>query len=154
MLDEIKGRLEGEISRLKRELNIDLPKRIEAALELGDLRENSEYKAAKERQAFVEARLGQLSSRVSGLAKINLDDMELDRVAIGSEVKVLDFASGQEFTFTITPGDFIDLDAGQVSMASPIGQALMGSSEGDEVDVRLPGGVRRYRVEKLTALGG
>ncbi|MCE2455160.1 MAG: GreA/GreB family elongation factor [Gemmatimonadetes bacterium] len=154
MLDEIKGRLEGEISRLKRELNIDLPKRIEAALELGDLRENSEYKAAKERQAFVEARLGQLSSRVSGLAKINLDEMELDRVAIGSEVKVLDFASGQEFTFTITPGDFIDLDAGQVSMASPIGQALMGSSEGDEVDVRLPGGVRRYRVEKLTALGG
>ena len=154
MLDEIKGRLEGEISRLKRELNIDLPKRIEAALELGDLRENSEYKAAKERQAFVEARLGQLSSRVSGLARINLDEMELDRVAIGSEVKVLDFASGQEFTFTITPGDFIDLDAGQVSMASPIGQALMGSSEGDEVDVRLPGGVRRYRVEKLTALGG
>lgn len=154
MLEEIKSRLEAEIVRLRHELSVELPKRIEAALELGDLRENSEYKAAKERQAFVEARLGQLTSRVSGLAKIDLADLRQDRVGFGSRVRVLEAASGSEFAFTITTGDYIDLEAGQVSMASPIGKALMGSGEGDEVEVLLPAGRRRYRILSLTTLHG
>lgn len=152
MLNEIKGKLEAEIARLKLELAEELPKRIEAALELGDLRENAEYKAAKERQTFVEARLGQLASRVAELARIDLSEMPSDRVGFGSQVRVRETTSGRLLDFTITAGDFIDLDAGQISMASPVGSALIGAAEGDEVEVRLPAGVRRYVVVKLVTL--
>ena len=152
MLDEIRGRIEAEIARLSRELSVELPKRIEAALELGDLRENSEYKAAKERQAFVEARLNHLTARVAELSKIDVDDMPLDRVGFGSRVSIRDLRSGGKFTFTITAGDFIDLDAGQVSVASPIGRGLLGSATGDEVKIRLPAGERHYQVLELTTL--
>ena len=152
MLNEIRGRIEAEIARLSRELSVDLPQRIEAALELGDLRENSEYKAAKERQTFVEARLNHLTSRVAELSKIDVGDMPLDRVGFGSRVSVRDLGSGAELTFTITAGDFIDLDDGQISVASPIGRGLLGAEEGDEVAIRLPAGAKRYRILKLTTL--
>ena len=152
MLNEIKGKLENEIRVLKHELAVELPNRIETALELGDLRENSEYKAAKERQSFVEARLGQLTSRVTELAKIDLGELPQDRVGFGSRVSIRDAGTGTVSTFTITAGDFIDLDAGQISMDSPIGRALLGAAEGDEVAVHLPNGVRRYRVLNLKTL--
>ena len=152
MLNEIRGKLEGEIRNLKHELAVELPKRIETALELGDLRENAEYKAAKERQSFVEARLGQLTQRVAELAKIDLGDMPTDRVGFGSRVSVRDAGTGNVSTLTITAGDFIDLDAGQISMDSPMGRALLGAAEGDDVAVQLPHGVRRYRVLNLKTL--
>lgn len=152
MLDEIREKIESEIVNLTKELNVELPQRIKIAMEHGDLRENSEYKAAKERQGFVEARLNHLTSRMTELSKIDVNEMAYDRVGFGSKVTIRDLDMEEDFTFTITAGDFIDLDAGQVSLASPIGQGLLGSSEGEEVTVELPRGERRYKVLELQTL--
>ena len=130
MLEEIREKIESEIVNLTHELNVDLPQRIKTAMEHGDLRENAEFKAAKERQAFVEARLNHLTSRMTELSKIDVNQMAYDRVGFGSKVKIRDIGMGEDFTFMITAGDFIDLDAGQVSLASPIGQGLLGAAEG------------------------
>jgi transcription elongation factor GreA len=152
MLEEIRARIEDEIERLAQELNVDLPGRIKVAMEHGDLRENSEFKAAKERQAFVEARLNHLTSRMTELSKIDVRAMAYDKVGFGSTVTIQDLELGEDFTFTITAGDFIDLDAGQVSLASPIGRGLLGAGSGDEVTIRLPAGERRYKVVELLTL--
>ncbi|MDA0312758.1 MAG: transcription elongation factor GreA [Gemmatimonadetes bacterium] len=152
MLEEIRNKIENEIVSLSTELNVDLPKRIKIALEHGDLRENSEFKAAKERQGFIEARLNHLTTRMTELSKINITDMVFDKVGFGSKVVIRDLDTGDDFNFTITAGDFIDLDAGQVSLASPIGQGLLGASEGDEVTLRLPAGDRNYKVLELLTL--
>lgn len=152
MLQEIRQKIEDEIERLAQELNVELPDRIRIAMEHGDLRENSEYKAAKERQAFIEARLNHLTSRMGELSRINTEDMAYDKVGFGSRVTVLDVANDEEYTFVITAGDFIDLDAGQVSLASPIGQGLLGAGEGQEVTIKLPVGDRQYKVLQLKTL--
>jgi len=152
MLEEIREKIESEIERLMQELNVDLPQRIKTAMEHGDLRENAEFKAAKERQAFVEARLNHLTTRMTELSKIDVSDMAYDRVGFGSKVKIVDLVIEEEFIFTITAGDFIDLDAGQVSLASPIGRGLLGAKPGEEVVISLPAGERRYRVIELTTL--
>lgn len=151
-MEEIQAKLETEILSLMHELNIDLPERIKIAREHGDLKENSEFKAAKERQAFVEARLNHLSSRMSELSKIDVTDMAYDRVGFGSRVKVRDLGMDEVFTFTITAGDFIDLDAGQVSMASPIGRGLLGAEQGAQVSIQLPAGARQYEILELVTL--
>lgn len=152
MLDEIREKIENEIEKLTHELTVDLPERIKIAMEHGDLRENSEYKAAKDRQSFVEARLNHLTSRMTELSRIDVNEMAYDRVGFGSKVKIRDLDMDEDFTFTITAGDFIDLDAGQVSLASPIGQGLLGAAEGEEVTVELPRGERRYKVLELKTL--
>jgi transcription elongation factor GreA len=152
MLDEIRDKIEGEIARLTDELQRELPERIKIAMEHGDLRENAEFKAAKERQAFVEARLNHLTSRMTELSKIDVNQMPYDRVGFGSRVTIKDYDSGDDFTFTITAGDFIDLDAGQVSLASPIGRGLLGAGEGEDVVIALPRGERRYIVLALITL--
>lgn len=152
MLDEIRAKIENEIEHLTQELNVELPQRIKTAMEHGDLRENAEFKAAKERQAFVEARLNHLMSRMMELSKIDISEMSYDRVGFGSRVTVRDVEMSEDFTFTITAGDFIDLDAGQVSLASPIGRGLLGAGSGDEVTVHLPAGARRYKVVQLLTL--
>lgn len=152
MLDEIREKLEGEIERLTRELNVELPDRINKAVELGDLRENSEYKAALERQQFVQARIGHLTTRMSELSKIDPKEMPHDRVGFGSKIRIHDHGLDEEVTFTIVASDFMDLDGGQVSMGSPIGQGLMGSAAGDEVEVQLPVGKRTYKVLEVLTL--
>lgn len=152
MLDEIRTKIETEIETLTHELNVELPERIKIAMEHGDLRENSEYKAAKERQSFIEARLNHLTARMTELSRIDVKEMAYDRVGFGSRVTIRDLHLKEEFTFTITAGDFIDLDAGQVSLASPIGQGLLGASEGEEVSIELPRGERRYKILELHTL--
>jgi transcription elongation factor GreA len=152
MLDQIRAKLEDEIENLMEELNKDLPARIKTAMEHGDLRENAEFKAAKERQAFVEARLNHLTTRMTELSKIDVTQMAYDKVGFGSQVTITDLEMGEDFTFTITAGDFIDLDAGQVSLASPIGRGLLGTKAGQEVTIALPRGERRYKVVHLTTL--
>jgi len=152
MLDEIREKIEGEIVALTRELNVLLPERIQKAVELGDLRENSEYKAALERQQFVQARLGHLSSRMSELSKIDVDAMPLDRVGFGSKVEIHDLAMDEVRQLTIVAGDFMDLDGGQVSMASPIGRGLLGARQSQEVVIDLPVGERRFKILDLVTL--
>lgn len=152
MLEEIRAKIETEILNLTRELQVELPQRIKTAMEHGDLRENAEFKAAKERQGFVEARLNHLTQRMTELSKIDVNDMVYDRVGFGSTVTIRDLTLGEDFTFTITAGDFMDLDGGHVSLASPIGRGLLGAKEGEEVTIELPAGDRPYKVVDLVTL--
>ena len=152
MLEDIKARISDEVEALTRELNVELPERIKRAVELGDLRENAEYKAALERQQFVQARIGHLAWRMSELSKIDVEDIPVDRVGFGSSVRVLELTTNAENTFTLVAGDFIDLDAGHISLDSPIGRGLLGARQGDDVPIRLPAGERVFRIVELTTL--
>ena len=152
MLDEIRQKLDEEMGQLDHELTRELPERIRKAVELGDLRENAEYKSALERQQFVQARMSHLSQRQSELSQIDVENLPADRVGFGSKVSVEDLEMKEVFDFTIVAGDFLDLDAGQISLASPIGQGLLGARLNEEVNVSLPRGERRYRVLKLQTL--
>lgn len=152
MLDEIRDKIEAEIGRLTHELQVELPDRIRIAVEHGDLRENAEYKSALERQGFVQARIGHLQTRMSELSKIDVTAMAYDRVGFGSRVRIFNVHMEEEAEFAIVAGDFMDLDGGQVSMASPIGRGLMGAREGEEVTIVLPVGDRIFRVLELTTL--
>lgn len=152
MLDEIRQRIDEEMGRLDHELTRELPERIRKAVELGDLRENAEYKSALERQQFVQARMSHLSHRQSELSQIDVDNLPADRVGFGSKVSVKDLEMDEVHDFTIVAGDFLDLDAGQISLASPIGQGLMGAKKDEEVTVSLPMGERRYRIMELRTL--
>lgn len=152
MLDELKSRLGEEIERLTHELQVTLPKAIQKAVEHGDLRENSEYKSALERQQFVQARLNHLTKRYGELSKIDLSEIPTDRVGFGSRVTVLDLRTREEETYTLVFGDYIDIDSGQISVASPLGQTLIGKQKGDKVSLTLPRGERKLQVKELVTL--
>jgi transcription elongation factor GreA len=152
MIEEIIARLEDEVGRLQHELNVELPDRIQTAVELGDLKENADYKSALERQQFVQARLNHLTSRARELSNIDVSAIPRDKVGFGSWLKVLEPSSGLEHEYTIVAGDFIDLDAGHISLASPLARGLLGAREGDEVVVTLPAGERTFRILELRTL--
>ena len=152
MLEELKNRLGEEIERLTHELQIVLPRAIQKAVEHGDLRENSEYKSALERQQFVQARLNHLTKRYGELSKIDLSEVPSDRVGFGSRVTVVDLRTKDEETYTLVFGDYIDIDSGQISVASPLGQTLMGKKPGDKVSLQLPRGERKLQVKELVTL--
>jgi len=152
MLEELMEKLAGEIERLTHELQVTLPDAIRKAVEHGDLKENSEYKSALERQQFIQARLGHLTRRMSELSKFDVEEISPDLVGFGSRVTVKDMRSGDVETYVLAFGDFIDLDSGQISMASPLGQALLGRGVGDEVVLQLPRGKRTLRVEEVVTL--
>lgn len=152
MLDEIKQRIDAELEKLSHELNVELPDRIQKAVEQGDLRENADYKSALDRQEFVQARIGHLQQRMSELSKIDVKALPEDRVGFGSRVKVHDTHMDEKLKLTIVAGDFMDLDAGHVSMASPIGKGLLGAREGEEVEIELPVGPRTFKVLELETL--
>lgn len=152
MLEDLKNRLGEEIERLTHELQITLPQAIRKAVEHGDLRENSEYKSALERQQFVQARLGQLTRRMAELSKIDVTEIPADRIGFGSRVTVLDLKSRDRETYTLVFGDYIEIESGQISLASPLGQTLLGKQEGEEVSLRLPRGERKLRIEKVVTL--
>lgn len=152
MLDDIRVKIESEIEELTHELNVLLPERIRKAVELGDLRENAEYKSALERQQFVQARIGHLAKRMSELSKIDVNSMPADRVGFGSQIEVHDLELDEVQKITIVAGDFMDLDGGQVSMASPIGRGLLGARQGDDLIIDLPVGKRRFKIISLVTL--
>lgn len=152
MLEVIKQRIADEIDRLMVELTTTLPRAIQKAVELGDLSENSEYKSALERQQFVQARLNHLTQRAGELSRIDTSAIPSDRVGFGSKVRVREVISSEEIEYTIVFGDYIDLEDNQISMASPIGSALLGRTLGDEVTVQLPRGDRTYVIMELVTL--
>ncbi len=152
MLNELTDKLNGEAEALFHELNVTLPREIEKAVALGDLRENSEYSAALERQQLVRARLTYISRRLSEISEIDLDQIPMDQVGFGSKVKVLDLDDDVTETYTLAFGDVINLENSEISMASPIGKALLGRAVGEEVEITLPGGRVRYRVLSLKTL--
>ena len=152
MLDEIIQKLEDEVGRLQHELNVELPERIKAAVELGDLRENADYKSALERQQFVQARLNHLTSRARELSNIDVSNIPEDRAGFGSWLKVKETSSGEVYEYTITAGDFMDLDAGHISLASPLARGLIGARKGDTVEIDLPAGHRSFEILDLRTL--
>ena len=152
MIEELKRKLGDEVEKLQHELNVTLPNEIRKAVELGDLRENSEYKAALERQQFVQARLGHLRQRLSKLSQIDPSQIPSDRVGLGSRVVVEDERTGTRETYHLMFGESIEFDQGHVSMASPIGRALLGKSVGDTAVLKLPNAVRRLKIAKLQTI--
>ncbi|MCL7972319.1 MAG: GreA/GreB family elongation factor [marine benthic group bacterium] len=157
VLDELLDRLNGEAEALLHELNVTLPREIEKAVAQGDLSENSEYTAALERQQFVRARLDHISRRMGEVSDIDLEAVPEDRIGFGSRVEVLDLDDDTVEKYTLAFGDYLDIEKAEISMASPIGKALLGKGDGDEVDVPLPNGRIRYRViafETLHDMGG
>jgi transcription elongation factor GreA len=152
MFDALREKLQGEAERLRHELNITLPAEIRRAVEMGDLRENSEYKAALERQRFVQARLGQLGERIGKLSDINIDQIPTDRVGLGSKVVVFDLQIEVHETYHLVIGDSDDFDDGHVTMSSPIGRSLQGKALGDEILLRLPAKTRRLKIVELVTI--
>ena len=152
MIEELKRKLGEEVEKLQHELNVTLPNEIRKAVELGDLRENSEYKAALERQQFVQARLGHLRQRLSKLSQIDPSQIPSDRIGLGSRVVVEDERSGARETYQLVFGESLDFDEGQVSMASPIGRALLGKAVGDVAVLKLPNIVRRLKIMELQTI--
>ena len=144
-------RFEDEIATLDRELKHELPKEIQRARELGDLRENAEYHAAKERQRLVEARISMLRARVSELSLMNLQSLPHDRAALGSRVELL-AGDGETVRYELVMPEDADPSKGLVSTASPIGRAIVGKEEGDEIQVTTPAGVREFELIRLTTI--
>jgi transcription elongation factor GreA len=149
---KILKKFEDEIQQLDRELKTELPKEIKRARELGDLRENAEYQAAKERQRLVESRISLLQKRVSEISLMNLDRLPKDKVGFGSTVTLHD-ESGQTVIYQLVMPEDANVDEGLISTASPIGRALLNKEEGDEVTVKTPNGtVRRFEITKLLTI--
>jgi transcription elongation factor GreA len=156
MLNELKARLQAEVERLNHEINFVLPKEIEKARAHGDLRENSEYKAALERQGFAQARVHHLRLRLSKLSDVSDKDIPKDRVGFGSRVTVQDAETKKREIYALTLGEFVegddDRDEMAVSMASPLGKALLGRKVGETVEITLPMGKRKVKVVALVTV--
>jgi transcription elongation factor GreA len=152
MIEALKQKLTDEAEKLRYELNVTLPNEIRKAVELGDLRENSEYKAALERQQFVQARLGQLTQRLSRLSSIDESQIATDAVGLGSRVVVEDQDTKDREEYHMIFGDAEDFDDGQVTMSSPIGRALLGKKVGELTLLKLPARTRRLRIVELTTI--
>src|SRR5688572_5965189 len=151
MKGRIMKKFEDEILALEKELKTELPKEIKRARELGDLRENAEYQAAKERQRLVESRISLLKKRVGEISLMNLDKLPHDRVGFGSTVHLKDPA-GQVIVYQLVMPEDADVEHGLISTASPIGRALISKEEGDEVNVTAPNGSKRFEIVKLVTI--
>jgi len=153
-MEELKKKLQDEIAALEHEFRTELPKEILRARELGDLSENAEYHAAKERQGLVNARLGQLRKRLQDLSMIDLTKVPRDRVGFGSTVIVFDVIKEEEITYRLVASEESDVKNGLISTSSPIGKGLLNRQAGDEVKIQVPGGTLQFEVVRLTTIHG
>lgn len=152
MSEDIKQRLQLELDELESELRVHLPKEIKRALEFGDLRENSEYRAALDRQNMVKARIVELRQRISEIASIDLKRVPRDKASYGSTLILFDAERDEEVTYRLVTPEESDPQKGLISTTSPVGRSLMGKTEGDEVVVRTPAGARNFEVRRMTTL--
>ncbi len=151
-MQDIKKALDEQIRALEYELTTELPAEIKKAVALGDLSENAEYHMAKQRQEFVNARLGQLKKRMGELSMVNLDNIPRDRVGFGSTVEVHDESKGENITYKLVTSEESDVAKGLISTTSPIGRCLIGKEVGDTATVVTPNGKRELEVLKLTTI--
>ena len=149
MQAEIVKKLEEELKTLNHELLVEIPKELKRAADYGDLSENAEYDAAKQRKQFVESRMGQLQKRIGEILSVNMKAIPKDRVGLGSKVKLEDIDSGEIVEYTFVFPEEVDPDVGKISLASPIGKSLVGRKEDDEVVIVTPAGRREYYIEEL-----
>lgn len=151
-MEELKKKLQDEIAALEYELRNELPKEILKARAHGDLSENAEYHAAKERQGLVNARLGQLQARLREFSMIDLSKLPRDRVGLGSHVVVLDLNKDEELSYSLVTSEEADVSNGKISTSSPIGKGLLGKRVGDTVKIQIPDGVREMEILRLTTI--
>ncbi|MFN2532471.1 MAG: GreA/GreB family elongation factor [Pyrinomonadaceae bacterium] len=152
MSESIKARLQSELDELESELRVHLPKEIKRALEFGDLRENSEYRAALDRQNVVKARIVELRQRISEIASIDPKKVPRDKASYGSTLVLYDAEKDEEVTYRLVTPEESDPPNGMISTTSPVGRSLMGKQEGDEVLVRTPAGARNFEIRKLKTI--
>ncbi len=151
-MEELKKKLQQEIAALEYELRNELPKEILKARAHGDLSENAEYHAAKQRQSYVDARLGQLQARLREFSMADLTKIPHDRVGLGSQVVVFDSLKNEEISYKIVTSEEADVSKGQISTSSPIGKGLLGKQVGDSVKITIPGGTREMEILSLTTI--
>jgi transcription elongation factor GreA len=151
-MEDLKKKLQEEAAALEHELRHELPKEILKARAHGDLSENAEYHAAKERQGYVNARLSQLQIRLADMSMVDLSRLPVDKVGLGSTVVVLDLQKDQEITFKLVTTEEADAATGRISTGSPIGRSLLGKALGDTVKANIPGGVREFEIVKLKTI--
>jgi transcription elongation factor GreA len=151
-LAKIKKKLQEEIAQLSHELNVELPKEIAVARAHGDLSENAEYKFAKERQGFVNAKIGQLKKRMGDLGMLNVTNIPKDRSAYGSRIVVLDIQREVKIEYQLVSSEEADAEKGLISTNSPIGRALLNRKVGDEIEVTTPAGKKAFEVVRLVTI--
>ena len=145
-------RLRKEQEILKRELTIELPKELERARAHGDLSENAEWAMAKQRQEFLRARLSNLEARIAELSMLNLDSIPRDTVGLGSRVQLDDLDEGVQVEYEIVVPEEVDGAKNRISLSSPVGRALIGKTEQDDIEVQTPKGKRSYVILRLTTI--
>lgn len=151
-MEAVKKKLQAELDKLEHELHFKLPKDIQHAREFGDLSENAEYKAAKERQSMVQARISQLHQRLIEVDSIDISKIPTDRAAYGSTVVLFDLEKEEKVTYRLVTSEESEPEKGLISTVSPIGQALMGKEEGDQVKVKTPTGWRNFEISRLKTI--
>jgi len=149
---DVRKKLQDELTLIERELRVELPKEILRAREHGDLRENAEYKSAKERQAFLEGKKAQVQKRLAALSLVNLDKIPHDRVAYGSRVVLYDSSSDKEIVYKLVSPEESDAAQGLVSITSPIGRSLLGKQVGDDAQIVTPRGKKEYEIRSLVTI--
>lgn len=152
MGEDFLKKLKDEVKTLEEELHVKLPRELKLAREHGDLSENAEYQAAKERQRYVGARLAQLKKRLGDLSLVNLAKIPHGKVSLGSEVHLLDLVKKEQIVYRLVMSEESDVARGLISTTSPIGRGLMGKEEGDEVQVQTPNGLKSFEIVKLITL--
>ncbi|MGP0566375.1 GreA/GreB family elongation factor [Nitrospina sp. 32_T5] len=145
-------KLEKDLMESKRELEVDIPKALKVATDMGDLSENAEYKAAKERQMFLESRVSQLQKRISDIVSIDINRIPKDRSGLGSTLLLKDLDSGEEKTFNLVFPEEVNPEEGRISLASPLGKALLGKTEGDDVELKFGGKQQEFEVLQVTTI--
>ena len=151
-MNDIKKKLQDEVAALEYELRNELPREILKARAHGDLSENAEYHAAKERQGFVNARLNQLKKRLAEMSMVDVSKIPHDRVGLGSKVIVLDVKKDEEISYNLVTSEEADAANGKISTSSPIGRAMLGKEVGDVVKVQIPGGMKELEILKLITI--
>ena len=152
MKESILKKLDNELLASQKELQVDIPEALKVAREHGDLKENAEYKAAKERQTFLQARISLLQKRISAVTSLDIEKIPKDRSGLGSTLLLSDIKTGKEKKFHLVFPEDVDPDSGKISAGSPIGRALMGKQEGDEVIISLPDQKIEYEIVRIKTI--
>jgi transcription elongation factor GreA len=152
MSEDIKQKIQDELHQLEVELRTEIPQELKKAVAMGDLSENAEYEAARNRQDIVRARVANLRKRLADISMIDVSRLPTDRSAYGSTLVVYDVDSGEEITYKLVMAEDSDIAQNKISTTSPIGRGLMGKKEGDEVEISTPAGKRRFEIIKLKTI--
>jgi len=152
MPEDIKLKIQGELKQLESELRNEIPQDLKIAVAMGDLSENAEYTAARNRQDYVRARIANLRKRLADLSMIDITRLPRDRVGYGSTVELYELDTGAEVTYKLVMAEDADIAQNKISTSSPVGRGLMGRSEGDEVEITTPAGKRRFEIVKLRTI--